>query len=52
MMKVFVTVLMLIVISGVGFILGIIPGLLPGFIGWHEVATIIIPKQGLARLVL
>ena len=43
MMKVFTVVLMPVVIAGVGFVIGIVPGLLLGLVGWHKAAAIIIP---------
>jgi len=43
MMKVFASVLMPVVIAGIGFVTGIVPGLLLGLIGWHKAAAIIIP---------
>lgn len=38
-----VALLMPIVVASMGFVMGIVPGLLLGLIGWHEAAAIIIP---------
>ncbi len=41
--KVFAIVLMPVILAGMGFVMGIVPGLLLGLIGWHKAAAIIIP---------
>jgi hypothetical protein len=43
MMKVFAIIFMPVITAGLGFVIGIVPGLLLGLIGWHKAATIIIP---------
>jgi len=43
MKKVFAVILMPAIVAGLGFVIGIIPGLLLGLIEWHKVAAIIIP---------
>ena len=43
MKKVFAVIFMPVIIAGLGFVIGIVPGLLLGLIEWHKVAAIIIP---------